>query len=175
MERGPSSFEFSVLVSSHVAGLNRQLLAEHFLTLSEEGRLYRFLRRMDVEAIHAHVRHVLTDAHAVIIASQSDRICGLAELYISSQTPSAEFGLSVLERSQGQRLGTSMTRMLIRVAEHAHLTSLSAVTLMENRTARALLTNLGFRQRGSGEECHATLLLGSACPLDCPGSPHVSA
>lgn len=163
-----------MLVSSDLAGLDRQPLVAHFQTLSEEARQYRFLRRMDAEAIDAHVGHVLTDAHAVIIASQSNRICGLAELYISSKIPSAEFGLSVLEPCRGQRLGTTMTRMLIRIAEHAQLTSLSAVTLMENGASRALLTSFGFRQRGSGEECHATLLLGSACPLDCPGSPHVS-
>ncbi|PTR30770.1 acetyltransferase (GNAT) family protein [Luteibacter sp. OK325] len=149
----------TAFVGSHVAGVSRDLLTEHFLTLSDEGRFQRFLRRMDTEAIDAHVEHLLADAHALIIASQSNRIRGLAELYISLQEPSAEVGLSVLERHQGQGIGTSMTTMLIRIAEHARCTALSAVTLMENSAARALLKNLGFRQRGSGEECHATLLM----------------
>jgi GNAT superfamily N-acetyltransferase len=153
-----------------IAPGDRCAVAAMFAGLSPESRYRRFLSAKP--SLTSRELSYLTDVdhvHHVGIAAVDERdgaIVGLGQ-YVqgAGRAGSAEMAVMVIDELHGMGIGTALATHTMQRACANGFVHLTALTLWENRPARALLQSLRFRVRGSrGSEIEHQL------ELDCRGN-----
>ena len=145
---------------------DRAGLTALFARLSTESRHQRFLspkRELTARELtfFTNIDHLNHEAIAAV-NERDDSIVGVAR-YVRDEPGwgPAELAIEVADAFQRMGVGTALTSLTIHHAHANGLTSLTATTLWENRAARRLLRNHGFRARRSrGGEIEHELKLG---------------
>ena len=151
---------------------DRAGLADLFGRLSPESRRRRFLspkRELTPRELtyFTDIDHLNHEAIAAV-DERDDSIVGVAR-YVrdADRADVAEVAIEVADAFQMMGIGTALTSLTI---HHAHANGwrfLTATTLWENRAARGLLRNHGFRARGSrGGEIEHELKLEESSPRE---------
>ena len=147
-------------------------LADLFGRLSPESRRRRFLspkRELTPRELtyFTDIDHLNHEAVAAV-DERDDSIVGLAR-YVrdAGRADVAELAIEVADAFQRMGIGTALTSLTIQHAHANGLTLLTATTLWENRAARGLLRNHGFRARRSrGGEIEHELKLEESSPRE---------
>jgi RimJ/RimL family protein N-acetyltransferase len=133
---------------------DRDGLAALFTRLSPESRYRRFLSPKP--ALTRRELVYLTDIdrvhHEAVAAvdSRDGSIVGVGRYVRFRDRPSvAEVGFEVADELQGMGIGTALATHIVQHARASGLALLTAATLWDNRSARAILRGLGFRARAS--------------------------
>jgi RimJ/RimL family protein N-acetyltransferase len=133
---------------------DRAALAGLFARLTPESRHRRFLSpKRELTAgeltFFTDIDHLNHEAIAAV-DQRDDSIVGVAR-YVrdAGRADVAEVAIEVADAFQRMGIGTALARLTIRRACANGLTFLSAKTLWENRAARGLLRQHGFRARQS--------------------------
>ena len=151
---------------------DRAGLADLFGRLSPESRRRRFLspkRELTPRELtyFTDIDHLNHEAIAAV-DERDDSIVGVAR-YVrdAGRADVAEVAIEVTDAFQRMGIGTALTSLTI---HHAHANGwrfLTATTLWENRAARGLLRNHGFRARRSrGGEIEHELKLEESSPRE---------
>jgi RimJ/RimL family protein N-acetyltransferase len=152
-----------------VTPADRALLADLFERLSPQSRYLRFhtpTPRLDERAL---ARIVETDGrdHVTLAAvdPRDGTFAGVAQ-YAPAGDGSSDVAFAVADAWQRRGVGTALALALLGHAAQQRRSRLVAVTLGENRAARALLRRIGFRitGRGGGQVDHE-LQLGAPAAL----------
>jgi RimJ/RimL family protein N-acetyltransferase len=156
---------------------DRAGFAAMFAGLTPESRYHRFLspkrelapRELTFFTDIDHVNH-----EAIAAVDQSDdSIVGVAR-YVRDATRAdvAELAIEVADGFQRMGIGTALTTLMIQHAHAIGLKSLTATTLWENRAARGLLRQHGFRAcRSRGAEIEHELKLEELTPREAAWVP----
>jgi GNAT superfamily N-acetyltransferase len=144
--------EISALPARRLQADDTLAVAEMFLRLSDESRRRRFLSvkpyltEADV-ALVTDVDHAKREAVAAL--DDDDRIIAIAQ-YAETATPgTAEIAVAVVDEHQGQGIGRALVGAIMRCARANGYDRLVATTVWENRAARALFADFGFRAYSS--------------------------
>jgi RimJ/RimL family protein N-acetyltransferase len=137
-----------------VGACDRAALAGLFARLTPESRHRRFLSpKRELTAreltVFTDIDHLNHEAIAAI-DQRDDSIVGVAR-YVrdTDRAYVAEVAIDVADAFQRMSIGTTLARLTIQRARANGLTLLTAKTLWENRAARGLLQQHGFRARQS--------------------------
>ena len=146
MERGSHSGRLALATAPQLAGL--------FARLTPESRHRRFLspkRELTARELtfFTDIDHLNHEAIAAV-DQRDDSIVGVAR-YVrdADRADVAEVAIEVADAFQRMGIGTALARLTIQRARANGLTFLTATTLWENRAARELLRQHGFRARQS--------------------------
>ncbi|HUE28697.1 MAG TPA: GNAT family N-acetyltransferase [Solirubrobacteraceae bacterium] len=155
-----------------LSSADRAGLADLFGRLSAESRRRRFFSPK-LELTPAELTFFTDIDHlnheAVAAVDQRDNsIVGVARYVRNTDgTGAAEVAFEVADAFQRIGIGTALTGLTIYRAHTNGLRFLTATTLWENRAARRLLQNHGFRARGSHDgQIEHELKLEEASPCD---------
>ena len=147
---------------------DREAVRTLFAWLSPESRRRRFLtakpKLSDRELTYfTDVDHVDHEALAVI-DREDGSIVGVARYVTWPERPgAADVAIEVADDLQRNGIGLMLAEALIRRARENGINVLTATTLWENRAARALARQVGFRARSSaGNEIELELQLDTA-------------
>ena len=147
---------------------DREAVRTLFAWLSPESRRRRFLtakpKLSDRELTYfTDVDHLRHEALAVIDREDSS-IVGVARYVTWPERPgAADVAIEVADDLQRNGIGLTLGEALIRRARENGINVLTATTLWENRAARALARQVGFRARSSaGNDIELELHLDSA-------------
>jgi protein lysine acetyltransferase len=156
---------------------DRDRVAALFARLSPESRYRRFLspkRELTARELtfFTDIDHLNHEAIAAV-DERDDSIVGVARYVCETgRADVAELAIEVADAFQGMGIGTALTSLTIQHAHANGLTSLTATTLWENRAARRLLRNHGFRARRSrGGEIEHELKLAEFSPREAVCAP----
>jgi RimJ/RimL family protein N-acetyltransferase len=161
---------------------DRDGLARLFARLSPESRRRRFLwpkpaLTTRVLAFLTDIDHVGHEAMAAI-DQRDGSIVGVARyVRVAGQAGTADVAVEVADELQGMGIGTGLARRLVERACANGFTLLTALTLWENRPARALLRRLEFRARTSHRgviELELELSHASGCSRPAHGHLHTT-
>jgi GNAT superfamily N-acetyltransferase len=163
----------SRLALRYIGPHDRHGLATLFARLSPESRRRRFLS-MKGEltsrelAYFTDIDHVHHEAVAAI-DQRDGSIVGVGRYARDAgRATVAEVAVEVADELHGMGVGTALVTHVVRRARENCFTLLTATTLWENQSARALLRRVGFRARAShGSEVEHELKLASRT---CSGS-----
>ena len=137
-----------------VSSDDRDRLAVLFARLSPESRRRRFLspksgltpRELEFLTDIDHVGHEAIAA----VDQHGGSIVGVARyVRVPDRVGVAEIAVAVVDELQGRGVGTELAKRTVERARANGFTLLTAMTLWENRPARALLRRLRFAARGS--------------------------
>src|SRR5947209_3998582 len=149
---------------------DRAGLADLFGQLSPESRRRRFLSPKP-ELTSSELTYLTEVDHfnheaVAAVDERDDSVVGVARYVRHADRPdAAELAIEVADAFQGLGIGTALTGMTIRHADANGLRVLTATTLWENASARALLRHHGFRAvRSRGGEIEHELQLGRVRP-----------
>jgi RimJ/RimL family protein N-acetyltransferase len=133
---------------------DRDGLAALFGRLSPESRRKRFLtakpRLTPRELAYlTDIDHVSHEAYAAV-DQRDGSIVGVGRYVHHADRPTvADLAVEVADELHSQGIGTALARRLVQRARANGFERLTATTLWENRTARAVLRRLDFRARAS--------------------------
>jgi RimJ/RimL family protein N-acetyltransferase len=133
---------------------DRDGLAALFARLSPESRYRRFLSPKPQLTPRELVYLTTIDRfHHEAVAAVDPRdgsIIGVGRYVRFADRPSvADVGFEVADELQGMGIGTALATHIVQHARASGLAVLTAATLWDNRSARAILRGLGFRARAS--------------------------
>jgi acetyltransferase len=126
--------------------------AEHEMlsSLSEETlrtRFFTVIKDISHESLILFC-NIDYDRHMAIVAELKEngkrRMIGVARLIMNQDLTSGEVAVLVRDRFQGNRLGTKLIEMLIRIARERGLEDIRADALTENERMLNILKRLGF-------------------------------
>jgi L-amino acid N-acyltransferase YncA len=147
---------------------DRSAVTGLFARLSAESRLRRFLspksslsdREVTFLADVERIEHAAMTAVDV----RDGSVLGIARYVELRERPGvADTAVAVADDVQRRGIGTALMQQLIACARANGFHLLTATTLWENRSARALMRTTGFQARGSsGAEIELALELGPA-------------
>lgn len=137
-----------VLVRELTAADRDRLLA-HFLALQSEDRLLRFGQAAPDQVIENYVRTIDFERDTVFgVFDSSLNVVGvghLAYLPVEGETRTAEFGVSVLERSRSKGIGTRLFERATMRCRNTHVTTLYMYCLSRNTTMMHIAKKAGMR------------------------------
>jgi len=136
-----------------IAGDDKSGVAALFRGLSDESRRRRFLApkpKLSARDL-AFLTEVDQRDHVAIVAQDDAGAIIASARYAAwpGEPGRAEIAFEVADAWHGRGIGTALATELVAHARGAGLTALTASTLSENKPARALLVNLGFRPAGT--------------------------
>jgi len=147
-ERSPDNAREPVLVRELTAADRDRLLA-HFLSLHAEDRLLRFGQTAPDQVIENYVRTIDFERDTVFgVFDTALDVVGvghLAYLPVEDEKRTAEFGISVLERSRGKGIGTRLFERAIMRSRNTHVTTLYMYCLSRNTTMMHIAKKAGMR------------------------------
>ncbi|NRO98027.1 GNAT family N-acetyltransferase [Paraburkholderia sp. NMBU_R16] len=137
-----------VLVRELTAGDRERLLA-HFLALQSDDRLLRFGQTASDQVIENYVRTIDFERDTVFgVFDSALEVVGvghLAYLPAEGEKRTAEFGVSVLERSRGKGIGTRLFERATMRCRNTHVTTLYMYCLSRNTTMMHIAKKAGMR------------------------------
>jgi RimJ/RimL family protein N-acetyltransferase len=137
-----------VLVRELTAGDRERLLA-HFLALQTDDRLLRFGQAASDQVIENYVRTIDFERDTVFgVFDSALDVVGvghLAYLPAEGEKRTAEFGVSVLERSRGKGIGTRLFERATMRCRNTHVTTLYMYCLSRNTTMMHIAKKAGMR------------------------------
>lgn len=146
--RSPETGREPVLVRELTAGDRDRLLA-HFLSLQDDDRLLRFGQAAPDQVIENYVRTIDFERDTVFgVFDSALDIVGvghLAYLPAEGEDRTAEFGVSVLERSRGKGVGTRLFERATMRCRNTHVTTLYMYCLSRNTTMMHIAKKAGMR------------------------------
>ena len=144
---------------------DRALYEAGVAALSERSRYLRFAS--PVPRLNKHLLDQLMDldehrhvAYAALTLDQQTMLGAARYVRIDGEERTAEVAIGVLDDWQRVGVGPLLLNRLIEHARRAGVGSLIAVTLSENRAAKALARDAGFAPRGAGLYTDHRLALG---------------
>ncbi len=146
--RSPANDREPVLVRELTAADRDRLLA-HFLSLHPEDRLLRFGQAAPDQVIENYVRTIDFERDTVFgVFDSALEVVGVGHLaYLPEEagTRTAEFGVSVLERSRGKGVGTRLFERATMRCRNTHVTTLYMYCLSRNTTMMHIAKKAGMR------------------------------
>lgn len=137
-----------VLVRELTAGDRERLLA-HFLALQSDDRLLRFGQAASDQVVENYVRTIDFERDTVFgVFDSALDVVGvghLAYLPAEGEKRTAEFGVSVLERSRGKGIGTRLFERATMRCRNTHVTTLYMYCLSRNTTMMHIAKKAGMR------------------------------
>jgi RimJ/RimL family protein N-acetyltransferase len=137
-----------VLVRELKAGDRERLLA-HFLALQSDDRLLRFGQAASDQVVENYVRTIDFEQDTVFgVFDSALDVVGvghLAYLPAEGENRTAEFGVSVLERSRGKGIGTRLFERATMRCRNTHVTTLYMYCLSRNTTMMHIAKKAGMR------------------------------
>ena len=132
---------------------DKQLLFEHFHSLSERSIYYRFFghkRSLEQEDLRRlteldFVNHV--GLAATIEAQGTERFIGVGRYLRSVDAAAAEVAFAVLDEFQGRGIGTLLLRHLAQIARRQGIIKFAAFVMGDNHQMLEVFANSGFRSR----------------------------
>lgn len=147
-ERSPDHPREPVLVRELTTADRDRLLA-HFLSLQAEDRLLRFGQAAPDQVIENYVRTIDFERDTVFgVFDSALEVVGvghLAYLPAEAEKRTAEFGISVLERSRGKGIGTRLFERAIMRCRNTHVATLYMYCLSRNTTMMHIAKKAGMR------------------------------
>ena len=138
----------SVLVRELTAGDRDPLLA-HFLALGDEDRLLRFGQAVPNHVIENYVRSIDFSRDKVFgVYDHALELVGvghLAYLPADGDNRTAEFGVSVLERSRGMGVGSKLFERAAMHSRNTRVTTLYMYCLSRNTTMMHIAKKAGMK------------------------------
>lgn len=138
----------SVLVRELTA-IDRDQLLEHFLALGDEDRLLRFGQVVRNAVIENYVRSIDFTRDTVFgVFDHELELVGvghLAYLPAEGDKRTAEFGVSVLERSRGMGIGSKLFERAAIRSRNTHVTTLYMYCLSRNTTMMHIAKKAGMK------------------------------
>ena len=130
---------------------DKQLLFEHFHSLSERSIYYRFFghkRSLEQEDLRRlteldFVNHV--GLAATIEAQGTERFIGVGRYLRSVDAAAAEVAFAVLDEFQGRGIGTLLLRHLAQIARRQGIIKFAAFVMGDNHQMLEVFANSGFR------------------------------
>lgn len=146
--RSPANGREPVLVRELTAA-DRDRLLTHFLSLDADDRLLRFGQAAPDHVIENYVRTIDFARDTVFgVFDHALELVGVGHLaYLPAQgdTRTAEFGVSVLERSRGKGIGTRLFERAAMRSRNTHVTTLYMYCLSRNTTMMHIAKKAGMR------------------------------
>lgn len=137
-----------ILVRELTASDRDRLLA-HFRSLDAEDRLLRFGQAAPDQVIENYVRAIDFERDTVFgVFDSALEVTGvghLAHLPAEGDKRTAEFGVSVLERSRGKGIGTRLFERATMRCRNTHVTTLYMYCLSRNTTMTHIAKKAGMR------------------------------
>lgn len=132
---------------------DKQLLAEHFQSLSERSIYYRFFghkRSLEQEDLSRlteldFVNHV--GLAATIEAEGTERFIGVGRYLRSVDAVAAEVAFAVVDEFQGRGIGTLLLHHLAQIARRQGINKFAAFVMGDNHQMLEVFANSGFRTR----------------------------
>ncbi|GLU34135.1 GNAT family protein [Trinickia caryophylli] len=128
---------------------DRCKLLDHFLALGEDDRFLRFGQAVPDHVIENYVRTIDFDRDTVFgVFDEALELVGvghLAYLPDNGGKRTAEFGVSVLERSRGKGIGTKLFERASMHSRNTHVTQLYMYCLSRNTTMMHIAKKAGMR------------------------------
>nr|WP_245983165.1 GNAT family N-acetyltransferase [Trinickia fusca] len=138
----------SVLVRELTA-IDRDQLLEHFLALGDDDRLLRFGQVVRNAVIENYVRSIDFTRDTVFgVFDHELELAGvghLAYLPAEGDKRTAEFGVSVLERSRGMGIGSKLFERAAIRSRNTHVTTLYMYCLSRNTTMMHIAKKAGMK------------------------------
>src|SRR6056297_814486 len=118
--------------------------------LSERSVYLRYASLMKLQQRVAHERlsricFIDYDREMALVAETDDNIIGVGRLTKQPGRNEAEFAMLVIDKYQGEGIGTELLRRLVRVGEDEGLDRITADILRQNRAMQRVCEKLGFK------------------------------
>lgn len=127
----------------------------HFLSLSDEERYYRFGRIMRDEQIRHQVSHMNWENSTYGIYSWN-KLVGVAHLISESKTQ-AEFAISIISEYQGLGYGRVLLELCIDLARARGIEQIQIQYLSDNEKMAALASKVPGTVKREGADSHKTV------------------
>jgi acetyltransferase len=149
---------------------------EMFQNFSEESIRYRFFQMLKDTPHEVRVRYCNIDYDreiAIVAESEDDhkKILGVGRISIEPDGKTGELAFIIVDKWQGQGLGTKMVDFVLEIAKEMRVETVYAIMLPDNRRALNLTKKMGFkRDYLSDGTVKGTLDLREEMPRECPTS-----
>jgi len=125
-------------------------LVDFHQRLSERSVYLRYASLMKLQQRVAHERlsricFIDYDREMALVAETDDNIIGVGRLTKQPGRNEAEFAMLVIDKYQGEGIGTELLRRLVRVGEDEGLDRITADILRQNRAMQRVCEKLGFK------------------------------
>jgi acetyltransferase len=123
---------------------------EMFQSFSEESIRYRFFQMLKDTPHEVRVRYCNIDYDreiAIVAESEDDhkRILGVGRLSIEPDGKTGELAFIIVDKWQGQGLGTKIVDFVLEIAKEMRVETVYAIMLPDNRRALNLTKKMGFK------------------------------
>jgi RimJ/RimL family protein N-acetyltransferase len=149
-----------------LTAVDRERLTAHFLALDEDDRLLRFGQVVPDHVIENYVRSIDFTRDTVFGVFDSElQLIGvghLAYLPAEGDKRTAEFGVSVLESSRGEGIGSKLFERAATRSRNTHITTLYIHCLSRNSTMMHIAKKAGMKIEYAYGEADAYLTLAPA-------------
>jgi RimJ/RimL family protein N-acetyltransferase len=149
-----------------LTAVDRERLLAHFLALDEDDRLLRFGQVVPDHVIENYVRAIDFTRDTVFgVFDRALQLIGvghLAYLPVEGDKRTAEFGVSVLESSRGEGIGSKLFERAAMRSRNTHVTTLYIHCLSRNSTMMHIAKKAGMKIEYAYGEADAYLTLAPA-------------